>query len=516
MRRFLTFLLCVSLFTLLIGCEQEIDPALFSVFPQDESQIALTECDAATHILITDEDSENYGALSPYLGKYTCADGVFYSCLDGNYPVTDAVRGTRSTSDSDLVLSDSLWLCTYDNAKLRRAPCADGETLSLISSGEVLEVSAVSFTDALYYAVTADGTDGYVASSAVMVSAHRAELEFCSAAELYSPAGAQLTVIDGGEIVGSYAWGYADIESETVMTTDTKIRVASLSKVVFAIACMKLQDEGVIDIDESINTYWGIEEASAVSLRTILTHTSSLRTLSTYYDLDELKTHLTGGSLYNSSKKPGAKCSWEYNNFAVGVGGATLEVAAGRTMQDYLSETVFAPLSIKAAYSSADLPEGCICATLYSDDNTPRTDQALALSVSDVPGDNSRFFAGGINISSEDYAKLLIMLMNDGVYDGTRILSEKAVSEIETAYFDVDDSSSEFSQCLVLRRAELYDRTLYYHTGNAYGTIAFASYDPESGDGVVVVTTGMDSGRSSNGIYKMCNIISSLMYTEIL
>ncbi len=517
MRRFLTFLLCVVLLTTLLGCEQEIDPSLFAVIYEDENQITLTECDAATHILVTDEESALYGTVTPYFGKYTATDGVYYASSDGYFSEAAALRGIKTASDSDLVLSDSLWLYTYDSAKLRCIPSAESETAFLISSGEAIEISAVSFTDALYYAVTTDDTYGYINASAVKVSTDRVELEFYSAAESFSPVGAQLTIINNGEIVSSYAYGYADIESNTAMTADTKIRVASLSKVAFAIACMKLQDEGVVDIDESLGTYWGIDiPNSSVSLRTILTHTSSIKTLSSYYDRDGLENKLASSALYNKSKKPGTQKAWEYNNFAIGVGGATLEVAAGRTMQDYLTETVFEPMSIEAAYRSADLPEGCVSAALYSDDGVRKTDEALTLSVSDIPGDNAHFFAGGLNISSEDYAKLLIMLMNDGVYDGNRILSEEAVSEIETEYFEVDDSVSQFSQCLVLRKAQLYDRTLYYHTGNAYGTIAFASYDPESGDGVVIITTGMNTARSSNGIYKMCNIVSNLMYAEIL
>ena len=77
MRRFSAFLLCISLFTALMGCEQEIDPSLFNVLYQNSTQSALTEQDAATHILITDESSEYYGALSAYMGKYTSTDGVF-------------------------------------------------------------------------------------------------------------------------------------------------------------------------------------------------------------------------------------------------------------------------------------------------------------------------------------------------------------------------------------------------------------------------------------------------------
>ncbi len=517
MRRFSAVLLCAAMAcALLTGCEQELSAALLSDVYQGGSQSTLLEQNAATHILIVDESSECYGELIEYFGKCTDNGRDIYACTKGYYPAEDALRVTVSTSGSDLSLSDRLWLCTSDSAKLRSQPQSDSEILSFVEKGDVIEAAAVSFTDALYYAVNINGEYGYILSSAATAGHYRAEAELCRAFEKYSPVAVQLTVISGGDIAGTFVGGYADREKGVPMTADTKIRVASLSKTVFAIAAMKLCDEEIVDIDECIGTYWGLDSIpDGVSLRTILTHTSTLKPLDSYYDIDELKTRLSNGSLFDKAQKPGSAAAWKYNNFAVGVGGATLELAAGRTMQDYLGDNVFAPMSITASYGYGGLPADNTEAVLYASDGTVAAQSPL-LSVSDIPGDNSRFFAGGLCISSEDYAKLLVMLMNDGVYQDARILSENAVNEIEAEYLTVNDSASEFSQCLIFRKAGLYGRTLYYHSGNAYGVIAFASYDPESGDGVVIITTGMGNERSENGIYKICDELSRIMYTEVL
>lgn len=517
MRRFLAILLCAAIFAALTGCEQELSASLFAEVSPSNFQNTLTEQAAATHILIIDEKNEYYGRLIEYFGRCTDNYGDTYACAAGYCPSENALRVTVTVSGTDPALSDSLWLCTSDSAKLRRQPQSDAELLSLVESGSVLEAAAVSFTDALYYAVNANGEYGYIVSSAVTVSPHRAESELYSVFEKYSPAAAQLTVISGGDIIGTYVCGYADRENGTLMTADTKIRVASLSKTVLAIAALKMQDDGIVDIDECIGTYWGIDSIpGGVSLRTVLTHTSTVKPLDSYYDLDKLKAHLSDGSLFNKSQKPGSASAWEYNNFAVGIGGATLELAVGFPLWEYLNNNVFAPMSITASYGYAGLPEESPRAVLYSPDGTAVSSESILLSVSNIPGDNSRFFAGGLCISSEDYAKLLIMLMNDGVYENERILSESAVNEIEAEYLAVNDSTSEFSQCLIFRKAELYNRSLYYHSGNAYGVIALASYEPETGDGVVIITTGMGTERSANGIYKICDELSQIMYTEIL
>ncbi len=522
MRRIFVFALCIFLL-LLSGCEQQLDFPL-PVSGSDIQNIrgTVTEKDAATHLLIIGGDSELTGTLSPYLGKYTRGETESFACFDGYFSLEDSLRVNVTPSDSDLIPADPVWLRPFDSAKLRVSPLREAETLCLVSSDEVYPVCAVSFTDALYYAVESEKGRGYLLSDAAETGSERAELEFFSLMDSYSPVGAQLTLIDNGRIKGTYVYGLSSIESGTDMTRDTTIRCASLSKVLFCICAMKLQDEGIVDIDAPIGTYWGLEDLSnsrypkeSVSLRTILTHTSTIRTRNDYADFSELKELFKSRKFFDTSIKPGTKNAWKYNNFAVSVGGSTLEAAAGRTMQDYAAETVFEPLGITASYGSSGLPDGTSDAVLYAAGGKPLSEKNSPplVPVSDIPGNNGHFFPGGLHISSEDYAKLLVILINDGVYEGERILSEEAVNEMETPCFDVGKS---LSQCLILKKGELYGRTLFFHTGNAYGTIAMASYDPESGDGVVFIATGADDSTAKNGIYKICDSVTRLMYTEIL
>ena len=68
------------------------------------------------------------------------------------------------------------------------------------------------------------------------------------------------------------------------MTPDTKVRVASISKVVVAMCAMSMADEGLIDLDAPLSDYWGSGVRNPYSegqpsVRTLMTHTSSLRNL---------------------------------------------------------------------------------------------------------------------------------------------------------------------------------------------------------------------------------------------
>ena len=81
----------------------------------------------------------------------------------------------------------------------------------------------------------------------------------------------------------------------------------------------------------------------------------------------------------------------------------------------------------------------------------------------------------------------------------------------------MSDGSSTFLQCRPLRyQDELYGRDgLYYHTGSAYGQYALLSYDPDTGDGVVVLTSGADGAEDEHGIYAICGEIAQAAYAAI-
>ena len=56
---------------------------------------------------------------------------------------------------------------------------------------------------------------------------------------------------------------------------------------------------------------------------------------------------------------------------------------------------------------------------------------------------------------------------------------------------------------------------LYYHTGSAYGVYALLSYDPNTGDGVVVLTTGAPRQVDDRGLYQLCARLSEQLYAAM-
>ncbi len=353
-----------------------------------------------------------------------------------------------------------------------------------------------------------------------------------AAAEQYHAVGVQVAVVEKGTVSDKFAGGWAvrpgsasyaaarEPEMGGVpMTADHKLRVASLSKVVVGMSAMALAEEGIVNLDGSIGAYW---DASAkhpqypdrpVTLRSLMTHTSSLAMLeSTAAKGPQVQSRLRSGKGF-SGAVPGDMGGWGYNNYGFGVLGLTLERASGKVMDEIAGEQFFAPLGMDAAFESGRVRDTDRLAAIYSGNELTRSvEMQKDLTRLGAPGSSGVYFAGGLTTSSADLAKLVAVLANDGSFEGRQVLLPDSVAAMETPAGTPPGES--FAQCLVIREQEnLYGRKhLHYHTGSAYGVYNLLSYDPETGDGVVVLTTGASAKKDERGIYAICGAISQAVY----
>lgn len=377
--------------------------------------------------------------------------------------------------------------------------------------------------------------------------AHHGEIQAAvdAAAREYGAVGVQVAVVEGGAVTDTYAGGWAtrrqlctyDAAADALvtaeygdpMTADHKLRVASLSKVALAMGAMCLREEGVIDLDEDLGTYWGCRVQNPdypdapITLRAILSHTSSIILAGDGVSREyaQVRSRLSGGAGF-SRVQPGSIRSWGYNNYAFAVLGMTLEQAAGQVMDDVMTQRIFRSLDIDAAFETGSIRNTDLLATLYNHsggvERSVSAQKSLGLA-SATPGATGRFFAGGFTISAADLAKLVAVLAGDGVCEGLWVLSAESVDILEAPLGtpSAPEESCPFVQCHPLRYQEdIYGRAgLFYHTGSSYGVYNCISYDPDTGDGVVVLTTGASAARDDRGIYAVCGDITRYIY-EVL
>lgn len=343
-----------------------------------------------------------------------------------------------------------------------------------------------------------------------------------AAAAKYGAMGMQVAVVENGTVTDSFACGWA-LRDTVPMTADHKIRAASLTKVAVGMAAMILREEGTADLDESIGTYWGVTVRNPshpeipVSIRSLLSHTSSLKVFGweTSRAREDVRSCLQSGSSYMRAA-PGSPAAWGYNNYAFGVLGQTLELASGKYLDEIMEDRLWSVMDIDAAFESGSVRETDRLATLYEGGKVYTSHKALLRNVRPsslgATGDN---YSGGMTISAPELARMAALLVNDGCYEGLRLLSEESVALLESdSGVLISDGSH---QAMPLRwRDGLYGRErLCYHTGSGYGVYNLLTYDPVTRDAVVVLTTGASGTKDPQGIYAVCGEITQYIYDVI-
>ncbi len=328
--------------------------------------------------------------------------------------------------------------------------------------------------------------------------------------------GVTVAVISNGQVAYHYEYGYSDLSHKTKTTQNTKFRVASLSKVFTAMLAMKLVEDNKLDLDADFGKYYGKtirnprHKNTPITTRMLLSHTSSFKDKEPIFS-GSFYRNLEDKSSYSTSR-PGY--SFRYSNFGMGVAGAVVEKRSGMVLSRYADSVFFSDMGIDAAYDGR-----------YLDDKSDIADcikgSKMGLSAADVvknkteydPGYNYSLGAGGLIITAVDMAKLTCILANYGTYDGKRYLNTETVEQMFTKQYNTNG----FDQCIALRRSKsiIPGRTVYYHTGSAYGIFAMMVFDPSDASGVIVLSTGAADYKESSGARTVCSEIVSLVYEDI-
>jgi CubicO group peptidase (beta-lactamase class C family) len=246
----------------------------------------------------------------------------------------------------------------------------------------------------------------------------------------------------------------------------TLYRVASISKTITALGAMKLVEEGKLKLDTDVGEYLGYAfrnpafPNTPITLRMLLAHTSSIRDDAGYYWEDKLGVDLKdvftpGGKLYDKgqmwdqTREPGK--FFAYANLPWGVIGTIMERVTNERFDRIIDRVLLTPMQVKGGFSPADMPKEDVAniATLYRKrsvvggkevwnpsgpwvaqvDDYSKQPPVSRAGASYRVGSNGTLFGpqGSIRLSAEGLSRIMLMLMNGGTIDGTRVLREDTV-----------------------------------------------------------------------------------------
>jgi len=330
-----------------------------------------------------------------------------------------------------------------------------------------------------------------------------------SVADKYDCIGVQMAIITDGKISHLYEYGYGNRGEKIPMSSDTKLRVASITKVIVGMGVMSMADMGIVDIDEDISRYWSQSIANPkhadtpITFRHLLTHTSSMKDFGyKKRETQALIDNLQKADSYMSTA-PGDIASYKYNNSAICTAGALAGHAAGCNFDSYIRQYFYQSLGVDASFHAANIQAADLLSPTYNEGTTTMTvKDLLNVKYFGGPDDDYSLYAGGMIISAKDMAKLVCILIGGGQYEGMYYLKESTVDEMLRVHYETED----YDQCLVLRHQDqlLGGESLYYHNGNLLGVFSMICFDPETGDGMVVITNGAKNVKLEDCVYNVC------------
>lgn len=342
---------------------------------------------------------------------------------------------------------------------------------------------------------------------------------------------AQTAVFSQGNVVSTYSY----------KTSDTEVfPISSASKSILGIVAAKMNDDGILNLDTKIDTYWhrvngydyticssewqkaiGSKDtlkkytASNVelvenhaSLRNCLTHSSTVKNMNMVHlrPNDDSSEYFGGGmgknygvaafmlshtyhQLFEKDGVPGSTTAYNYLKDTLtrehALAGYTMQISMKESVNEYLKREILNPL-------------GCT-------------------SNGGFTNGNSIYFSTYYQSSAVDLAKIISMVANDGVSNGKRILNSSAINNIEkvesklknqTIAFDYADGKYiKFGNYSSISGASNYKLS---DVSNNYAT--YITYDPNKNIGFVI-NVKFDTKNDKNNAYDLFNNMNGYFYS---
>ena len=290
--------------------------------------------------------------------------------------------------------------------------------------------------------------------------------------------GASLAVIRGGHVTDVHPIGAADANGRPV-GTETPFVIGSLSKSLTALAVMRLVDAGQVALDAPVTRYLPSFRTASAGAESITVPSFSTRPacrsatdLST--PVSTLGDQIASLATVAPASPPGARYAYANTNYVV-LGGI-IEAVSGQPYAQAMERLVFRPLAMS--------------------DTTADPSAAHALGLGDShricsasPPSMHRFFDPTWSPPASSCRppriwRVRSVLLAGGLNGDERFLTEAGVAVLTSAG-PSSGSRRRYGMGLVIRSHN--GHVTVSHDGSTTDMAAFQGFDPDSGDGIVVL-----------------------------
>lgn len=276
-------------------------------------------------------------------------------------------------------------------------------------------------------------------------------------------AGAVVTIVKDGKIFFARGYGYSDYEKKKpVSPEETLFRVGSVSKLFTWTSVMQLQEQGKINLDSDVNQCIDFKIPTAfgrpVTVWNLMTHTPGFEEVvkdlfapaTPFMSLRDYVTTHVPRRIYPPGTVPA------YSNYGAALAGYIVQRISGRPFDDYVAENIFKPLEM--AHSSFDQPlpealKSTMSQGYVRASNGPKPFEIVIAAP-----------AGSLASSGIDMAHFMIAHLQDGQYEGARILRPETARLMHTRQFATDPSVNGI--CLGFYEEDRNGQRIISHAGD--------------------------------------------------
>ena len=242
--------------------------------------------------------------------------------------------------------------------------------------------------------------------------------------------------------------------------------IGSITKMFTAVALAQIEDEGKIDLDNTLNNYFpDLPNADKITLQHMLDHTSGLKDYVVKGDNMELWLNepVTDEEIIAEITRQGVSFapgdSLDYSNSAFFLLGKVLENNQGKVYHQIIDERIISPLGLDHTFVIH--PE-----TDVSEVESSYKKKGSGWEIMEEFYFPNAFSAGAMVSSTTDMNDFLI-----GLFAG-KVISESTLKDLLPVGEDWFGSG--------IMRAPFYEHIAYGHSGGTYGTHSLATYNPDN------------------------------------
>jgi CubicO group peptidase (beta-lactamase class C family) len=235
-------------------------------------------------------------------------------------------------------------------------------------------------------------------------------------------AGAVVVIVKNGQVLFEQGYGFSDVAQRTPVNPQTTLfRCGSVSKLLTWTAVMQLVEQGKLSLDGDINQYLDFKvtgrDGKPITLRNLMQHTAGFE--------EQAK-----GIISSDPQSPGFVAllkQWvpervytpgttqAYSNYGASLAAYIVQRVSGEPFDAYIEKHIFAPLDMKHSSFRQPLPADLV-PLMSKGYHLASSDPAPFEIVGPAP-------AGALSSPGADMAHFMIAHLNDGEYNGQRILA---------------------------------------------------------------------------------------------